>query len=306
LSRGKIALIVIAAAVPTLALCAIGWAGILAGLRASEDATTPASPTVSASPTVDVRAVPEVGACYEAMTTGLAWNDRAERDVLVDCEAPHQMETVASGSLRTRPTSPKDPQAGEVYGSCETAADQFLGQPWGTTYTFLVLSVPGLDAWGRGARWYRCDLMRAHAMGEPGGGQATTGSLRTTAEPITCLNWTVNADATGISDIVPGQCTAPHNGEFAGVVAMPGFLDRSDNEAVSDRLDELCRPVVLGFLGRNSVPSALDVWFNWPLDTRADGQLDQNVRCMIAAADLNRRFTASLKGIGSAAIPFAG
>jgi hypothetical protein len=33
--------------------------------------------------------------------------------------------------------------------------------------------------------------------------------------------------------------------------------------------------------------------------------LDQNVLCMIAARDLNQRFRASLRGIGSGPIPFA-
>jgi hypothetical protein len=303
---GKIAIIVTAVAVPVLALCGTVGYFFAQGVKQGIDAAASSAPSgsVSATPTPDINAVPAVGSCFNGTVRDRGFNNRAETNRLVGCDTAHLFETIASGPLTTLPTDPTDAQAGDLYGTCEQAAADFLGQPWGATYTWLVLSLPSSTAFGNGAHWYRCDLVLNGAINDMSE-TSTTGSLRDAVSPITCLDWTVINNATSIKDIVPGECSDVHNGELAGVLAMPANLDRSDDNKVSSKLSDLCEPVVLRFLGRSSLPSTLTFWFNWPADTRADGRLDQNVMCMVSAANLNKKFTASLKDIGSGKIPFA-
>jgi hypothetical protein len=306
LSGGTIAAIVIAALVPVLAVCgAVGYV-FFVGVRAGLDAASNTSPTVRASPTSDVTAVPEVGTCYRNSPTDQGWNDHADTNSTIDCARPHMLETIASGLVPDAGTVPPaltSPAAGDLYATCGQAADSFLGQPWITTLTWVVLSVPSRSAWRDGAHWYRCDLASNNGIADMIT-TSTSGSLRGNATPLTCVNWTVTDDATDWRDPIPGSCTQPHNGELAGALPMPADLDRTDDDALSRRLDDLCEPVALGFLGRSSLPSALDYWYYYPLDTQAEGRLDQHVLCLVTARDLNRTFTASLKGIGSGTIPF--
>jgi hypothetical protein len=215
-------------------------------------------------------------------------------------------ETVGSGSLQTRPEAEDDPQAGELYDSCSEDAEEYLGQPWITTYTWLVLSVPSEAAWSEGAHWYRCDLVLNDAFQWADSYPSAGGSLRDSAEPITCLMWTVVDNGTSIgNDTRRVDCTLVHNGELAGVVDMPTNVDRENRDALSARLEVLCEPVVLDFLDRSSLPSSLSYWFYWTNETREQGRLDQYVMCVVSALDLNREFDASLKGLGSDPIPFA-
>src|SRR5690606_17289446 len=166
----------------------------------------------------------------DAFLGGSPFNDEAEEAEPVPCDEEHTIETVAVGELTdvASPPTRSSTLARQLYRECEDAAQEFLGLPWRSTYTWLVLSVPSRRAWNDGARWYRCDLTMNNAFYQtiP---DRTTGSLRDTAEPITCLTWLVVESQ--LSDIAPSDCTVQHEGELAGVFLVAEGTDYSDVDA---------------------------------------------------------------------------
>jgi hypothetical protein len=303
----KIAIILTAVLVPGLAICGTFGFFVVKGFKQALDAAATNSPSVPASPTPDITAVPAVGLCYDGAPTDAGWDAKADIDTAVSCANPHQLETIASGMVPDAGETPPEVAsavAGALYDTCGTAANTLLGRPWITTLTWLVVSVPHLGAWEQGAHWYRCDLATNSRVGDMDIA-ATVGRISDSAVPITCVNWTVNAAATSWSTPIPAGCGEKHNGELAGAVPMPSDVDRTNDAALTARLFGLCDPVVFSYLGRSSLPSTLDVWFYYPTDTRQQGELEQYVECLVAATDLHKSFTGSLKGIGSKPIPFA-
>ena len=149
--RGLVAAILIA-------VVGLGFAGYFVVSRMLPSGTPSAGdPTAS----IDVLAVPAVGTCYLTRVSS-KFNPVAERAERVACEEKHTLETIASGRVdaAANPEQPgiASPVVRDLYARCETAAKTFLGAPWRTTYTMLVLSLPSTGAWRQGATWYRCDL----------------------------------------------------------------------------------------------------------------------------------------------------
>ena len=208
---------------------------------------------------IDVKAVPAVGTCYLTEATS-KFNPVAERAERVACDEKHTLETIASGPVdaAANPEQPgiASPVVRDLYAQCETAAETFLGAPWRTKYTMLVLSLPSTDAWRQGATWYRCDLASSDFVAQETT-FSVTGTLKGTAKPITCLSFTYKGTALG--DIQPSDCTAPHNAEFAGLIRLPDTDLAAD--ALRTDLTNRCKPVVLRFLDSSRIANELTYWF---------------------------------------------
>jgi len=276
-----------------VALAAVGLfvvPRVLDNQQAASDSS--ATPSLSADP----QAVPEVGNCYLAFISPEPFNPTAEKAERVPCEEQHTLETIAAGELTTAPPQMSSDEARQLYRECEQAALEYLGVPWRSTYTWLVLSVPSRAAWDEGAHWYRCDLMinRGFHQTRP---DRTTGLIRDTATPMTCL--TGHTRDGRFQNIQPSECNEPHDGEVAGVLPAPE--DVTDPDARRQRIQEECRGTVREFLGVATLPSDLTFWYTSP---RADA-LEQWVVCVVGPRDYSRSVTASLRGIGSGPIPFA-
>lgn len=260
-----------------------------------------AGPGSTTSPSEGPLAVPAVGDCFFTTVIGRSpYNGSAEDAERVPCEEEHTAETIAVGQLAesaVRPHSTSD-ETRQLYNECEQAAEDFLGVPWRSTYTYLVLSVPSRSAWEDGARWYRCDLTRNRDffLRSP---DRTTGSLRGNTEPITCLTWF--ATETTLDNIEPSECDVPHQGELAGVFRVPEGSDYSDIDGLMADFHDRCERATLDFLGANQLPDGVGYWFFYPYEE----DLDQWVLCLASAIEANRAFTASLRGIGAGPIPFA-
>jgi len=259
--------------------------------------------SASPSPTRDLNAVPAVGSCWQGDTAGEYFNGRAEFNAPADCATVHRMETIASGKIDTRPDNASAPYAADLYAACEDAAEEYLGQPWTTTYTWLVLAVPSKTQWAEGTHWYRCDLMITAGWGwldlVP-----LTGTVKNSAKSITCVTWTAATTGRGWSDDHPADCDAIHNGELAGVVRFPEDADRADHDAMIAKLAKLCDRVINKFLDRSSLPKTLTYWMLYPNGTVEEGVLNQTVSCVLAAADPGKKLIGSLQGIGNKPIPF--
>ena len=293
---GRTVAIVLGVTVPlVLIVCVV--AGLLIP-RVLNNQAGPGS-TAAPNPTEEGPVVPAVGDCWVAFLVPSPFYESAEEAERVSCDEEHMLETIAVGDL-TDAASPPDEysdEAREIYRGCEQTAQEFLGAPWRSTYTWLVLAVPSRAAWRDGARWYRCDLTvnRAYYQTRPA---RTTGSLRGNAEPITCLTW-LATDAS-LMDIDPIDCNEAHEGELAGVYPVPSGADFSDTDALTRLFDDMCTDVVEEFLGVSRIPNELSFWFSWP----NEDDLEQWVLCLVSADENNRAFVGSLRGIGTGPIPF--
>ncbi|MFD0585783.1 septum formation family protein [Dactylosporangium darangshiense] len=153
----------------------------------------------------------------------------------VDCDVPHQLETVAVGRLRNdlarRGASPQRSELTSEFAGCGRTAEEYLGADWRTQHTSLLLFAPSAEQWRTGARWYRCDVLVL-------GGDIDSVHVR---------QGSVHGDLAGhgpSSDLVLGcavefvadgvwagvqrvSCNEPHDMEFVGVAesAAPGFPD---------------------------------------------------------------------------------
>jgi serine/threonine protein kinase len=291
---GLVAAILIAIALPVFT--GLGFAGYFVLSRMLPDGTPGADPTAS----IDILAVPAVGTCHLAQVSS-EFNPAAEQAQRVACEEEHTLETIASGPVdaASNPEQPgiESPVVRDLYAGCEAAAETFLGAPWRTTYTMLVLSLPSADAWRHGATWYRCDLAASDGFAQRTA-LPVTGTLTGTAESITCLTFTYQG--TAIGNIEPSDCTAPHHGEFAGLVRLPD-TDVVAGDALATDLTNRCGPVVLGFLGSSRIANELTYWFIYDDTVNA---LDRNVLCLVAVDQDRGTLVGSLRGIGAGAIPF--
>jgi serine/threonine protein kinase len=288
--RGLVAAVIIAVALPVVAaLCFVVSSVLPDGTPNAGDPTT----------SIDVRAVPAVGTCHLTRVSS-KFNPVAERSERVACKEKHTLETIASGPVDAA-ANPEQPGIAskvvrDLYARCETAAQKFLGAPWRTTYTMLVLSLPSADAWRQGATWYRCDLASSDFIAQETTFQVT-GTLKGKAKPITCLSFTYQGTALG--DIKPSDCTAPHHGELAGQVRLPD-TDRVAGDALRTDLSNRCRPVVLGFLDSSRIADDLTYWFIYDDTVNTP---DRNVLCVVAIDQDRGTVDGSLRGIGAGAIP---
>ncbi|HEX6872286.1 MAG TPA: septum formation family protein [Micromonosporaceae bacterium] len=273
----------------------LGVAGCFAVSGLLPDGTSSSGdPTTS----IDVTAVPAVGTCFSTRVNS-KFNPVAERAQRVPCQEQHTLETIASGKVDAA-ANPEPPGIAsgavrDLYARCETAAEKFLGAPWRTRYTMLVLSLPSSDAWRKGATWYRCDLAASDFIAQKTTVQVT-GTLTGNTKAITCLSFTYQG--TAVRDIEPSDCAAPHDGELAGLARLPD-TDKDANALAAD-LTNRCRPVVLRFLGSNRIPNELTYWFVH--DDTVDA-LDRNVLCVVAIDQDRGTLVGSLRGIGAGAIP---
>lgn len=162
---------------------------------------------------------PKVGACRDLAATDL---DKATNESpVVPCTQPHTAETFAVGTLPAATgSSYRDQRHGRfVFDTCSTAFRDFIGADESLAMRVQLSWAwfrPSERGWGRGARWYRCDL-----VGGPGGADrlrdlpAQARGMFSTTQPdgwLTCARGTTVARSTKVA------CSEPH--EWRAVTAI--------------------------------------------------------------------------------------
>ncbi|HET8601857.1 MAG TPA: septum formation family protein [Segeticoccus sp.] len=133
---------------------------------------------------------------------------------VVPCSARHTAETFAIGTLpASTGSSYDDRRHGRwIYHTCQQRFDRFLGADESLALRIRLSWAwfrPSQDAWGQGARWYRCDV-----VGGPDGARSyrplptTARGLFSKQQPNTWLTCARGATVTG-SVKVP--CSARHD-----------------------------------------------------------------------------------------------
>jgi hypothetical protein len=163
---------------------------------------------------VDSVEAPQLGACRVLTPKDVAQPSNATK--VVDCADEHTAETFAVGPLPQQ-LGDVDYDAQELgafaYQTCSQKFQKFLGADESTVMRTIVSWAwfrPSEKAWGKGARWYRCDIV--------GGGEEskTYAALPTTAAGLladqpTDDAWMVCVNGASVQAAPKIPCTAKHN-----------------------------------------------------------------------------------------------
>lgn len=223
----------------------------------------------------------------------------------VDCAVPHTVETALVGQFtgedaeRTSPPPIGGPGQRRAFQDCSGAVRDYLGGEWRAVRLELILITPSALHWDAGARWFRCDLVEYTDIENPAI-KARTASLKGVLAgqsdlPLGCQQITESADKKTVQ-IAAAACTAPHNGEFAGLWEHPDGPypeEPARNAAAGDG----CRAVIAAFAG---IPNDDNFkyrtgWVTSPFGRAAWERGNRAVRCFIWPG---QPVTRSLKGAG--------
>ncbi len=219
----------------TLAACATGEAG--------------ASGPVSVEP-------PEQGVCR--MLTPEDIKATSNDSPAVDCADTHTAETFAVGEFPADVAGedPDDPALGaHVFEECEKEFGRFLGGNESLVMRATVTWAwfrPSEEAWEKGARWWRCDVV--------GGGEESTElvELPETAKGILLGipddRWTVCVNGPTVADSEKIPCSEKHNWRAVTTIV----LGDPEDDYPGDRLVEVRT--------RDFCSASVGAWLNYPVD----------------------------------------
>lgn len=119
---------------------------------------------VSEDGDIDSIETPKLGACRVLTAADVEESSNASQ--VVDCKDDHTAETFTVGTFAKKlaeSADPDDPRLGaHIYDVCGKRLQAFLGGEESTvmrsTLTWAWFR-PSDDAWDKGARWYRCDVV---------------------------------------------------------------------------------------------------------------------------------------------------
>lgn len=206
--------------------------------------------------TSDSVETPEIGVCRVLTPDDVA--GAANNSDPVDCTEEHTAETYAVGPLPdTFADADHDDErlGGFAFKTCSKAFIKFLGGDESMALRTLLSWAwfrPSEDAWAKGARWYRCDLIGGNedateyfALPETGQGLFSSGIPDD--EWMQCVN----------GDAVPGApripCSEPHNWRAVTTIKVGQPKDKYPG----DRLVEVT--------SRDYCSSSVSAWLDYPL-----------------------------------------
>jgi len=202
---------------------------------------------------VDAVEPPRLGACRVLTPEDVAESSNAS-DV-VDCAEPHTAQTFAIGTIPDMVAEDDSDLAAYIFKTCDRRFQAFLGGDdslvMRSTLTWAWFR-PSDDAWGKGARWYRCDVV--------GGGEQSKSyvNLPETARGLLLGTpddrWMVCVDGPTVSGSVKIACSEPHTWRAVTTIKLGQPGDRYPG----DRLVEVRT--------RDFCSDSVGAWMNYPVD----------------------------------------
>ncbi|HEU4514461.1 MAG TPA: septum formation family protein [Nocardioidaceae bacterium] len=200
---------------------------------------------------------PELGACRVLEPEDIAEPDNAGE--VVPCGTAHTAETFAVGTFPAdvaKGAEYTDPDLGAyVYESCSTKFEGFLGGDESAVMRSMLTWAwfrPSEDAWERGARWYRCDVVAGTETSEELRALPRTAEGVLLGRPDDDWMMCANGETVAGSDKVP--CSQPH--EWRAVTTIK--VGREDEKYPGDRLVEV--------RSRDFCSDSVGAWMNYPVD----------------------------------------
>lgn len=198
---------------------------------------------------------PQLGACR--LLTPADVKATSNDSPVVSCRQRHTAETFAVGTFPDALGGDlDDPRLGaHVFEVCDQRFRRFLGGDESLVMRATVTWAwfrPSAEAWERGARWWRCDVV--------GGGEESTSlvDLPRTARGLLLGRpddrWLVCVDGPTVADSVKIPCSRKHTWRAVSTVE----LGEPDDPYPGDRLVEVRT--------RDQCSDSVGAWLNYPVD----------------------------------------
>jgi len=211
----------------------------------------------SGQESIDSIETPELGACR--LLTPEDITETSNASDVVDCKDDHTAETFAIGTFPKSLTSDGDAEnvdlGGYIYKTCNERFQSFLGGEESavmrSTLTWAWFR-PSDEAWDKGARWYRCDVV--------GGGEQSQRfvTLPRTAKGlllgIPADKWMTCVNGPNVSGSVKISCAQPHTWRAVTTIK----LGEPDDKYPGDRVAEVRT--------RDFCSNSVGAWLNYPVD----------------------------------------
>jgi len=199
---------------------------------------------------------PELGACRVLTPEDVAQPSNATKTV--DCAERHTAETYAVGQLpETFDDADYDDDAvGEfAYKACSTKFQKFLGADESLVMRTVVSWAwfrPSEEAWDKGARWYRCDIVGGGEQSEEYADLPKTAQGLLQGRPKD--EWMVCVAGPSVSGAPKIPCSEKHDWRAVTTIKVgePG------EEYPGDRLVEVTT--------RDFCSDSVGAWLNYPID----------------------------------------
>jgi len=199
---------------------------------------------------------PELGACRVLTPEDVAQPSNATKTV--DCAERHTAETYAVGQLpETFDDADYDDDAvGEfAYKTCSTKFQKFLGADESLVMRTVVSWAwfrPSEEAWDKGARWYRCDIVGGGEQSEEYADLPKTAQGLLQGRPKD--EWMVCVAGPSVSGAPKIPCSEKHDWRAVTTIKVgePG------EEYPGDRLVEVTT--------RDFCSDSVGAWLNYPID----------------------------------------
>ena len=201
-------------------------------------------------------AAPQLGACRLLTPDDVA--EASNATPAVDCTQEHTAQTFAVGSFPEKVAGAEldDERLGAyIFKTCDPKFQAFLGADdslvMRSTLTWAWFR-PSEEAWGQGARWYRCDLV--------GGGMQSKAfvTLPTTAKGLLLGEpddrWMICVDGPSVSGSVKIPCSQEHTWRAVTTIK----LGEPSDDYPGDRLVEVRT--------RDFCSKSVGAWLNYPIN----------------------------------------
>jgi Septum formation len=211
---------------------------------------------------VDAVEAPELGACRDLTLTDIAQPSNATR--IVDCAEAHTAMTYAVGSLPEElddTAYDSDELGAFAFDRCTTKFAELLGADESLAMRTVLTWAwfrPSEDAWEKGARWYRCDIV--------GGGDQTQELVDLPADVKGLMRrpddqWLVCAAGPTVAGSVKIPCSEPHDWRAVSTIKLGEPEDPYPGDRVSEvTTRDYCSKSVGAWLG---YPVDYDYGFTW-------------------------------------------
>ncbi len=211
---------------------------------------------------IDAVEAPDLGACRVLTKDDLAQPSNATREVA--CSEPHTAMSYAVGSLPPS-LDDVDYEAEELgafaFRACSREFVDLLGADESLAMRSVLTWVwfrPSEEAWEKGARWYRCDVV--------GGGPQTDELIHLPANVKGLLQrpedeWLVCASGASVDDSVKLPCSKAHDWRAVSTIKLGEDDDAYPGDAVAEeKTKDYCSQSVGAWLG---YPVDYDYGYTW-------------------------------------------
>ncbi|MFI5912446.1 septum formation family protein [Dactylosporangium sp. NPDC051541] len=296
-------------AVLGVAVLAFGLAACRADTASAPPPAASPSPSVSPSPS---EAPLAVGQCLKSAARR-PFDPRFYRATPIACEQSHALEVVLIGAAADGAAPPATGSAEyrAAYAACGQAVNAYVGGDWHDGLLGIDVQEPTQSDWSAGRRTTVCTVYgSANAYSTM---IFRTGTLKDSlagAAPaaMRCLEVVGEADADGwyrsLAEMRPIDCGQPHGAEYTGTVTVPGATLPAADE-LADLMIDACWGPTAKFLGlsRARAMRRADIAVTFEGMSENRWQSGDHVQRCYAAVPYARKVHASLRGLGSRALP---